>query len=289
MPCKIITDELKDEIKNYYCSKPIGFKQLVDKYNLCIPTISKILKDIPRWDKHLVYNPELIEDYFENIDTEIKAYFIGLMIADGNIFSPTDGCSLFTSITLQKSDKYLLEKFKSELHANNSLSSDGRGCYTMAIRSNRLANSLSQYGIVPRKTLNTYLPTNIPDIFMRHVFRGILDGDGNIYVKTLNNNFIYRISYCDTYTLMYDMSNYLFNKLALSHCSKIYDYQDRNLSEFKLQGFSDVNKFFNWIYSDINIFLIRKYEKYILFKNLIKERKINTEINSDIAQGSESL
>lgn len=282
MPCKIITNELKDEIKNYYISKPMGLNQLVNKYNLSLPTIIKILKDVPRWEKHLVYNPKLVEDYFENIDTEIKAYFIGLMIADGNIFNPTGGRSLSTSITLQESDKYILEKFKNELCANNSLSFDGRGCYTMAIRSNKLANSLSKYGLIPQKTLKTYLPTNISDIFMNHLFRGILDGDGNIYVKMLHNCFVHRVSYCGTHTLMHDMSIYLFNKLNLLHCPKVYDYRNRNLSEFKIQGFNDVNKFLNWIYTDANIFLTRKYEKYILFRNLIKEREINTEVSSDI-------
>ena len=40
---KVITDELKQEIINYYLSYPMTLKQVEDKFNLSHPTISKIL------------------------------------------------------------------------------------------------------------------------------------------------------------------------------------------------------------------------------------------------------
>ena len=58
---KVITDDLKQEIINYYLSYPMTLKQVEDKFNLSHPTISKILKDIPKYTKASAINtPTLI-------------------------------------------------------------------------------------------------------------------------------------------------------------------------------------------------------------------------------------
>ena len=270
MASKIITEELKTSIINYYTSRPMGLQELVNRYKLSIPTLGKILKGVNRWDKNLVYNPNLVEDYFENIDSEEKSYFLGLLISDGNVFCSKTGRSSSISITLQESDKYLLEKFKSELHTNTKIAADGRGCYQIAIRSNKLAKDLSKYGIVPCKTLKTYLPLNIPKNLMCHMFRGIMDGDGSLFIKPKDNkgHLYHTVSFCGTHQLMQEMSDYLFNNLSLTFHSNIYDYSNRNLSEFKINNLHDVSLYLDWVYRASSIHLIRKYDKYILFKNL---------------------
>ena len=75
MPRKIISNELKQEIINFYLSRPMSQKELSDKFNLSLPTIGKILKDTPKYSKARVFNPDLVEDYFQTIDSEEKAYF----------------------------------------------------------------------------------------------------------------------------------------------------------------------------------------------------------------------
>ena len=51
MPRKIITEELKQEIIKYYLSQPMTMKQIEDKYELSHPTMTKILKDVPKYTK----------------------------------------------------------------------------------------------------------------------------------------------------------------------------------------------------------------------------------------------
>ena len=56
MPKKVITEELKQEIIKYYLSQPMTMKQVEDKYELSHPTITKILKDVPKYTKaKLIY------------------------------------------------------------------------------------------------------------------------------------------------------------------------------------------------------------------------------------------
>ena len=128
MPRKIITEELKQEIINYYLSKPMTQVHLCEKYSLSSPTIGKILKGIERYSKAKLYNPNLKERFFETINSEEAAYFLGLLISDGNVFKDGTGRQASISITLDLKDEYMLNKFKEVLNANTSVGYDGRGC-----------------------------------------------------------------------------------------------------------------------------------------------------------------
>ena len=75
MPRKIITEELKQEIIKYYLSQPMAMKQVEDKYELSHPTMTKILKDVPKYTKAKLNNPNMEEYFFQEIDEEAKAYF----------------------------------------------------------------------------------------------------------------------------------------------------------------------------------------------------------------------
>ena len=165
MPRKNITKELKQEIINYYLSKPMTLKQVEDKYKLSHPTISKILKEIPKYTKAKINNPNMKEHFFQEINSEENAYFLGLLIADGNIFKDNTGRQASISITLNLEDEYMLQKFKEVLRADTSIGYDNRGCGQIAVRSDIMAEDLAKYGVAPRKSYHTYLP-EIPNQYM---------------------------------------------------------------------------------------------------------------------------
>ena len=281
MPRKIITSELKQEIIKYYLSQPMTMKQVEDKYELSHPTVTKILKDVPRYSKAKLNNPNANERFFKNIDSEEKAYFLGLLISDGNVFKDSTGRQASISITLDLNDEYILQKFKEVLNVNTSISKDGRGCGQIAIRSNLMADDLKQYGVVPRKSYIIYLP-KINDIYMSHLIRGILDGDGSILAKPSpkqdgHNRYLHSISFCGSHQLMEDIAKYLYNNLQLKQPIQVYDYQDKNLSDIHIQNYEDMEKVGDWLYKDATIYLVRKNNIYNLFKehyNQIKNREI---------------
>ena len=281
MPRKIITSELKQEIIKYYLSQPMTMKQVEDKYELSHPTVTKILKDVPRYSKAKLNNPNANERFFKNIDSEEKAYFLGLLISDGNVFKDSTGRQASISITLDLNDEYILQKFKEVLNVNTSISKDGRGCGQIAIRSNLMADDLKQYGVVPRKSYITYLP-KINDIYMSHLIRGILDGDGSILAKPSpkqdgHNRYLHSISFCGSHQLMEDIAKYLYNNLQLKQPIQVYDYQDKNLSDIHIQNYEDMEKVGDWLYKDATIYLVRKNNIYNLFKehyNQIKNKEI---------------
>lgn len=265
MPRKVIANKIKEDIKNFYLSRPMSLTEVEKQFNLSHPTVTKILKDVPKYTKAKINNPNLIEDFFKIIDSEEKAYFLGLLISDGNVFKDETGRQASISITLNLEDEYMLLKFKDVLNANTSIGHDGRGCGQIAVRSNIMAKDLEQYGVIPRKTLSVYLP-QIEDKWMPHLIRGIFDGDGSILAKQNGTRFLHSISFCGTHKLMEDISTYCFNRLKLKQKPTVYDYKDKNLSDIKIQNKDDMFIFGEWIYQDATIFLTRKKEIYNNFK-----------------------
>ncbi len=264
---KKVTEELKQEIVHYYLSQPMTLKQVENKYKLSHPTISKILKDIPKYPRAKIYNPNLDERFFNNLNIK-SAYYLGLIIADGNIFKPDDGRQTSISITLIEEDDYLLKQFKEILNANTTISHDGRGCSQFSIRSNSMAEDLKKYGVIPRKSYFTYLPI-IDNELMPHLIRGIFDGDGSIQAKLhTNNRFLKAFSFCGTHQLMQDISNYLFNNLDLIKKPKVYDYKNSKKSEIKICNKHDMYIFGEWLYNNkLTFYMKRKYNKYLDFKH----------------------
>lgn len=276
MPRKIITEELKQEIIKYYLSQPMTIKQVENKYELSHPTITKILKGIPKYTKAKLNNPNMKEHFFQEINNETKAYFLGLLISDGNVFKDNTGRQASISITLNLKDEYMLEKFKEVLQANTSVSRDGRGCGQIAVRSNIMAEELAKYGVAPRKSYDTYLP-QISNEMMPHLIRGIFDGDGSIMAKSSLNNdkhnrFLHSISFCGTHRLMEDISNYIFKYLNLKQKPTVYDYKDRQLSELKMQNIEDIKNFGDWMYNNSTIYLNRKKD---IYNNFLKHYDSN--------------
>lgn len=272
---KIITEEIKQNIKEYYQSRPMTIGEVCKEFSLSSPTISKILNGMSKYSKTKIYNPELDEDFFSSIDTESKAYFLGLFISDGNIFDPSNSehpGQKWVSITLQTDDSYILQNFKDDIKASTKISEDGRGSSYIAIRSNKMADDLEKYGVIPRKSFKTRFPFEVNKEYYRHIIRGIMDGDGSIQAHLSRNitsdkiRFLHSISFCGSHRLMCEIVNVISSCLKLKVQSTVYDYKNRKLSEFKIQNVDDMKTFGEWVYKDANIYLLRKKEQYDKFK-----------------------
>jgi hypothetical protein len=118
---------------------------------------------------------ELNHDYFENIDSPDKAYFLGLLASDGNIFDRgIEGRAPIIKLSLQSDDEYILKlfaKFLSSdkpLHHGGSKSKNGITQYsTIEVVSKKMASDLSKHGVGQRKTYD-YKMQNLSDEIMSH-------------------------------------------------------------------------------------------------------------------------
>lgn len=178
---KHITKEKKNNIVKYYKTKPMTITDVSKKFGVSNPSVIKVLNEynVERYSKIKLFSPNLIEDYFENINTEQKAYFLGLIISDGCVHNTKNKQSL-VSITLDSNDDYLLDFFKKEIKSNKKITHDTRGCSQISILSNKMVSDLKKYGVCENKSLHTIFPKDIPEHLYCHLIRGLIDGDGSI-------------------------------------------------------------------------------------------------------------
>lgn len=195
------------------------------------------------------------ESYFEDIDCEEKAYWLGFLMADGCVYAGTDNYSYRLQINLKLSDKYHLERFQKSLGSHYKIQEKylkNSGACTLKINSTKLCKDLIRHGIIPRKSLNCKKP-DLSDSLMPHFIRGYFDGDGCITCDSKNR---WKFSFSGGEDMM------LFLKEQLE--CKTFIYKIKNSKAFSLEAASkeSLAYFYDYIYSDATIYLDRKKEKY---------------------------
>ena len=203
--------------------------------------------------------------YFDKIDTEEKAYWLGFLYADGYLSKSDDRIQL----ALAAVDKGHLEKFKKALSSNYLLYSKqvtlkGKifDAYMMQIYSKQLHKSLSSLGCCPQKTFGLEFPTDkIPSYLYRHFIRGIFDGDGSLCkVNPYSRNYFHvRIS-SGCLSFLEGLNEIIQKQSDVS----FYIRKERTCWDLRMWKEEDSRKFLNYIYENATIFLDRKYSKYLI-------------------------
>lgn len=256
------SSEIKAEIVKYYKSFPMSLTSLQKHFNYCKPVLSKIIKEagVPIWSTSLIFNPNLKEDFFEQVGTEKKAYFLGLIMADGCVFHPQKQGQASISITLKQSDDYILQQFKVEVGASTEVVRDTRGTSTIAIRSNKMANDLARLGAVSGKENRTTLPA-LPSELYSHWFRGFFDGDGCVMSNMAQSGkHRHGFAICGVPLLINKIQDYFVCHLGVAP-RKPYYYTE-TFGEIKWNRIEDIVKIGSFLYSDATICLSRKRDVY---------------------------
>ena len=120
----------------------------------------------------------LVHDYFRDIDTPVKAYLIGLFLADGSI-SPANQFKL----EIHAKDRSMAELAREEIAPNvriGEYQSDTGPMVRFMIQSADLAADLARHEVVHRKTLITTWPRTVPPHLENSLACGYYDGDGSL-------------------------------------------------------------------------------------------------------------
>lgn len=132
------------------------------------------------------------ENYFEIIDTEEKAYWLGFIFADGCVH----GTRADISIALNQKDEPHLKKFSEALEYNGpglvkNYVSTGYGINVdvskISLRSEKMWNDLILHGCLPNKSIDCGPPEGVPQEYECSFIRGIVDGDGYISGQGVNS------------------------------------------------------------------------------------------------------
>lgn len=207
--CKIYQE---DHIKNR-----MSYKQIREKYNI---TRGK-------WDYEIRHKLKLNcdsrnyvcnDDYFNDINSDIKAYLLGFLYADGYLAS--DGR---IGIRLNLKDEEIILKIKSEIcpmnpveYTNNQNIKRGPQC-SIRFKSKKIYNRLLDLGFCIKKTkTESKILQNIPLEYKLSFIRGFTDGDGHIQYNKAKDGDYYKIAIAwsnGTKSVLEDI-NRLFNNVC---------------------------------------------------------------------------
>lgn len=242
-------------------------QQIAEDYNVTIHTITNLLEknNIPR--DNIYHNKDLIEDYWECINSYDKAYFLGFMLTDGNVYNN------FVRLQLSSKDIDILKVFAEKTNNSNKIESDKRNLASFGVKRNKWVVDLSKYGVVANKTASVEFP-DIPKEFIPDLIRGFIDGDGWISYKS------HQVGFCGNEKLVTQVRDFLVSELGVFKVSVLHT--EENLWQVTWASINDIKLIGNYIYNSKNdCYLQRKYD------NWVKIIHGNAEVTTEIKKSEE--
>lgn len=193
-----------------------------------------------------ICHQEFNKNYFDNIDTADKAYWLGFIYADGSVREGR------MAIEISIKDEQHLYKFKECINGNMPITHrPNHKTSSINLYSNHFAQQLMNKGLVHNKTKEGLVKFENFGEYKFDFLRGLVDGDGYIDKKR------YRLVIVDGSRKMID---YIVTNLQ-EYSPKVTDKK-----MYSYVTFSQKKNFFdllNKMYSNANIYLDRKYEIYL--------------------------
>lgn len=264
-----VSNETIIEIIDMY-KNGISSELIANNFNIAGTTVCRILtrnniEIRPATQNKRQY--KINEDYFENIDTERKAYFLGLLYADGNLSSRKSDNRV--SIILHEKDRHILVELSNDIYGFEKIHQDGQNnkgekYLGVAIYSKKMHSDLSKLGCTPQKSFTITFPSFdiVPKELIWHFIRGFMDGDGCICTK--ESNLRTRIDFTANKDFIIGLRDFFANTLGLNINQRIEpNKENEKTHNIQYSSDKDINMILDEIYKDATIFLTRKKEKYL--------------------------
>ena len=198
--------------------------------------------------------------YSETIDSEVKAHFLGFLYADGYC----NDAGMF--LTLHNQDIHILKTFAKYLDSDETIIKPIKEKYSrLSVTNKQTAIDLHKHGVVQAKT-KILTPPNISEKLICHFIRGYFDGDGSIWFDKNANS--YRVQFIGTEAMVEFFQKFFGTKLKIRPANK-----DKSVYRYGFSGNKQVGELLDKLYlnASSDLFLHRKYEKYIQCKQLCKK------------------
>lgn len=260
MPPKFkLSLEQEKEVVNLY-NKGMSIRKIADFYPIGRTSVGYILKrhnvkTKSTGNSYKLCKYQLEGDYFKNINTKDKAYWLGFISADGHVSD--DGVIIALSIR----DEEHLKKFLLSVGSNAPLKyCDKTKSVKASIYSKDMVKDLRDLGFFRNKSETQTFP-NIPKNLYSHFIRGIFDGDGSLSQDG--------IQFCGTKSMVGSIKRILDENLNIKNSPIIEVGNTLNI----INWFKNRHLILDYIYKDSSVHLDRKYEKYLIFKERFKNSK----------------
>ena len=231
-------------------------RQLGCSYMTIWRCLKRVGAPIRRSGPHRTYR--LNETFFDEIDTEEKAYWLGFLLADGCV-RQTKNRGWRISCALATKDREHLVRLAKALETDSPVRrAKGGKSYCLTLWSATLARGLISQGCIPRKTCVHGTP-KLSRWLQHHFYRGFTDGDGSFYQEARSAHWNYSI--LGSPEFIRDYQRWLMRRVGV-RATKLDEHTRCPLLIMKYGGGCQVQAIGDHLYENATIYLPRKYELY---------------------------
>lgn len=204
--------------------------------------------------------------FFNNIDNEKTAYWLGFISADGCVRKNKSG-SFELSIHLSSKDVRHLKQFLIDTQSSHSISTkivsggkiNGRNLgnfesVRIRIIRKEITDALQKHGIVSNKTQHGIIIPTMSQNLLRHWVRGFVDGDGSFWRRRRNNTLCFAV--VSPQKSFLENIKFIFKDNCMCPGGS-YSQTGKNCWRLSYEG-KQAEKIHTWLYKDANVFLERK-------------------------------
>lgn len=229
------------------------------------------------------------ENYFNEIDTPEKSYFLGFLYADGyNHKCETRKSSSSVNLSLAEEDSYILELLIRQVSSDKpiqriSFSGRQHSC-RLALCSYKLCEALEKRGCMRNKTFKLTFPDFLEEHLISHFIRGYLDGDGSIYFcpGKPGKSVAYNLDFVGNLPFIESLGKLLIHKFKVKPNIRIANKKTAKQPIYRLRLCSKhkIIEILEWLYKDKGEFYLKrkfkKLESIKEYKNRPTGNKITT-------------
>lgn len=278
-----------------------NISQWAREYGLSEKTLSGRLQS--GWNEEHLFDPPGLwkpvpcfnEHFFDVIDNEKKAYWLGFIWCDGYMAIRNRKGKKTTSyefkLSLSEIDASHLEKFNRDLNGSYKVKyyDMGDSSFTSKHQEARLLITnqhfgktlVEKYGLIPRRSDCSKILGNVPSHLLKHFIRGIIEADGTFCKYRITEKGYdvdkYRISIGTNEDIVRFIEKHLMDNSIINTTErKLYQRHEGQDGEYKtleISGKTQTLNILHYIYDDASVYLNRKYEKYL---NITGKQEVST-------------
>lgn len=235
------------------------------------------IRDRTHYDKYIRKAQFKDRNWFDEIDSEEKAYWLGFLYADGCNHrrgkTHKHGCCYLTCISLRERDGYMLNNLNDSLMKDRfsltNIEKEGnrQNQIRFGVYDKHLSDTLLKWGLKPRKSFTLKWPSFLREDLYRHFLRGYIDGDGTIcftiaHKRKCTTGYVGLISSVDFCRSARDW----LSKNGFSAKMTTLKKYTKPMAIIRTTSSYEAIRICDFIYKDAKIYLKRKYYKYIELK-----------------------
>ena len=198
------------------------------------------------------------EDFFAQLDTIEKAYWLGFLAADGCVHTGRKGNPEKVVVTLQAQDLGQLEALRDVLHSTYEIRPTKRQKgFKLQIASVKLCRDLVAQGVPPCKSLTLRFP-QLPDALLPHFIRGYFDGDGCFYIDKRYNQA--EVQFEGNPTFLWAMESVLRKACKLKKRNKLHGKATAQSKALRYGGNRQVSRIVDFLGTEHYYGMARKHQ-----------------------------